>query len=200
MQMVGGGGANRWRCCLRHCATTRKVAGSIPDGVIGIFSCHNPSCRTLDVESTQPLREMEVKRSLGRANNHIIFMCRLSWNVGASTSWNSQGLSWAAQGMLYLHLLWESCKELQKHYEINWYIEVTQRFVANNVFTSGWKRSKRRENFPVNAIKVYRGSRSTGPLILNLGTRWRWALTVGCSVIDKPDNLYIKLDPVRSRV
>jgi hypothetical protein len=23
--------------CLRHCATNRKVAGSIPDGVIGIF-------------------------------------------------------------------------------------------------------------------------------------------------------------------
>jgi hypothetical protein len=27
---------------LRHCATSRKVAGSIPDGVIGIFHCHNP--------------------------------------------------------------------------------------------------------------------------------------------------------------
>ena len=27
----------RWRSWLRHCATIRKVAGSIPDGVIGIF-------------------------------------------------------------------------------------------------------------------------------------------------------------------
>ena len=27
----------RWRCWLRHCATSRKVAGSIPDGVTGIF-------------------------------------------------------------------------------------------------------------------------------------------------------------------
>ena len=26
-----------WLSCLRHCATSRKVAGSIPDGVIGIF-------------------------------------------------------------------------------------------------------------------------------------------------------------------
>ena len=25
----------RWRSWLRHCATNRKVAGSIPDGVIG---------------------------------------------------------------------------------------------------------------------------------------------------------------------
>jgi hypothetical protein len=27
----------RWRSWLRYCATSRKVAGSIPDGVIGIF-------------------------------------------------------------------------------------------------------------------------------------------------------------------
>ena len=28
---------NRWRCWLRHCATNSEVAGSILDGVIGIF-------------------------------------------------------------------------------------------------------------------------------------------------------------------
>ena len=33
----------RWRSCLRHCATSRKVAGSIPSVVIGIFHWHNPS-------------------------------------------------------------------------------------------------------------------------------------------------------------
>ena len=27
----------RWRSWLRHCATSRKVAGPIPDYVIGIF-------------------------------------------------------------------------------------------------------------------------------------------------------------------
>ena len=27
----------RWRSWLRHCATNRKVAGSIPDGVIDII-------------------------------------------------------------------------------------------------------------------------------------------------------------------
>jgi hypothetical protein len=30
-------GGTRWRSWLRHCATSRKVAGSIPDGVIGFF-------------------------------------------------------------------------------------------------------------------------------------------------------------------
>jgi hypothetical protein len=40
-------GDTRWRSLLRHCATSRKVAGSIPDGVIGIFHWHNPSGRTM---------------------------------------------------------------------------------------------------------------------------------------------------------
>ena len=32
----------RWRSWLRHCAKSRKVAGSIPNGVIGIFHWLNP--------------------------------------------------------------------------------------------------------------------------------------------------------------
>ena len=30
-------GGPRWLSRLRHCATSQKVAGSVPDGVIGIF-------------------------------------------------------------------------------------------------------------------------------------------------------------------
>ena len=36
---------------LRHCATSQKVAGSIPDSVIGIFHWHNPSDRTMALGS-----------------------------------------------------------------------------------------------------------------------------------------------------
>ena len=43
---------------LRCCATNRKVAGSIPGGVIGIY---NPSDRTTALGSTQPLTEMSTK-------------------------------------------------------------------------------------------------------------------------------------------
>jgi hypothetical protein len=32
-----GGGGTRWRSWFTHCATSRKVAVSIPDGVIEIF-------------------------------------------------------------------------------------------------------------------------------------------------------------------
>jgi hypothetical protein len=46
---------------LRCCATNRKVAGSIPDGVNGIFHCHKPSDRTMALGSTQPLTEMSTR-------------------------------------------------------------------------------------------------------------------------------------------
>jgi hypothetical protein len=46
---------------LKHCATNRKVAGSIPDGVIGIFHWHNPSGRTIALGTTQPLTEMSTR-------------------------------------------------------------------------------------------------------------------------------------------
>ena len=47
---------------LRCCATNRKVVGSIPDGVIGIFHWHNTSDRTMALGSTQPLTEMSTRR------------------------------------------------------------------------------------------------------------------------------------------
>jgi len=38
-----------------------------------------------------------------RADNLTTFMCRLSWNLGASTSWNPQSLSRPVMGLLYLY-------------------------------------------------------------------------------------------------
>ena len=46
---------------MRHCATSRKVAGSFPDGVTGIFHWHNPSGRTMALGLTQPLKEMSIR-------------------------------------------------------------------------------------------------------------------------------------------
>jgi len=43
-----------------------------------------------------------LKRSVRRADNLATFMCRLSWNLGAKTSWNPQGLSRPVIGLLYL--------------------------------------------------------------------------------------------------
>ena len=49
---------------LRHCATSRKVAGSIPDGVIGIFHWHNPSDPTMALGPTQPVTDMSTRIKL----------------------------------------------------------------------------------------------------------------------------------------
>ena len=51
---------------LKCCSTNKKVAVSIPDGVIGIFHWHNPSDCTMALGSTQPLTEMSTRNiSLG---------------------------------------------------------------------------------------------------------------------------------------
>ena len=41
--------------------TSRKVAGSIPDGVIRDFHWHNPSSRTVALGLTHPLTEMSTR-------------------------------------------------------------------------------------------------------------------------------------------
>ena len=100
----------RWCIWLRYCGTSQKAAGSIPNGVIGIFHWHNPSGCTMPLGLTQPLTEMSTRniflggerRPVHRADNLTTFMCRLSWNLGVSTSWNSQGLSRPIMGLLYL--------------------------------------------------------------------------------------------------
>jgi hypothetical protein len=60
----------RWRSSLRHCATSRKVAGSIPNGVI------LPSGRTMALGSTQSLTEMSTRN---------IFWDKDGWCVGLTT-------------------------------------------------------------------------------------------------------------------
>ena len=46
-------GGTQWLSLLRHCATKRKVAGSIPDGLTRILPRHNPSDCTTALGSTQ---------------------------------------------------------------------------------------------------------------------------------------------------
>ena len=75
----------------------------------GIFHWHNPSGRAMALELIQPLTEMStmnvswgVKAAGARAENLTTFVCRLTWNLGASTSWNPQGLSRPVMEFLYL--------------------------------------------------------------------------------------------------
>jgi hypothetical protein len=99
----------QWHSWLRLCATSWKVVGSIPDSVTEIFHWHNPSGRTVALRLTQPLTEMSTRniswgwrQPVCRVDNVTAFMCWLSWNLGASTSWNPQGLSRRVIGLLYV--------------------------------------------------------------------------------------------------
>ena len=51
----------RWHSWLRHCATTWKVTGLIPDGVLGTLHSHNPSGCTMALGSAHPLTEMNTR-------------------------------------------------------------------------------------------------------------------------------------------
>jgi len=64
---------------------------------------------------TQPLKEISSKniswgwgwglrQPVRTADNLNTSMCRLSWNLGALTSWNPQGLSRPVMGSLYLFI------------------------------------------------------------------------------------------------
>jgi hypothetical protein len=85
---------------LRHCATSRKVAGSIPDEVIGFFNWPNSSSWNMAPESTQPLTETSTRNLPGSKGRpaHKADNLTAMWaddfleNVGASTSYNPVGL------------------------------------------------------------------------------------------------------------
>jgi hypothetical protein len=96
------------RSWLRHYATSRKVAGSIQDEVIGFFNWPNPSSRIMKLGSTQPLTEISTRNLPGgkgrpeRKADNLTAICE----VGASTSHNPMGLHGLLQVQLYLYLTW----------------------------------------------------------------------------------------------
>jgi hypothetical protein len=101
----GRSGSNKQQLWQKHCATNRKVAGSIPDGVAGIFQWLNPSGLIVALGSTQPVTEMSTRnpswgqrRPVFRADNLTTFMCRLSRNSRASR--NPKSLSRPVVGKL----------------------------------------------------------------------------------------------------
>ena len=62
LSLIGNiGTGTQWRSWLRHCATSWKIVGSIPRGVIGIFHVNNPADRTMALGSTQPLTEVSTR-------------------------------------------------------------------------------------------------------------------------------------------
>jgi len=53
----------QWCSWLRHCATIRKVSGSIPDGVFKIFHGLNPSSHTMTLGLSLLLTEISTRNN-----------------------------------------------------------------------------------------------------------------------------------------
>jgi hypothetical protein len=66
----------RWRSCLKHCATSRKVADLIPQGITGIFHWYKPSGPIMALGLTRLLTEMSTRN--------------ISWNVKAASVYGWQ--------------------------------------------------------------------------------------------------------------
>jgi hypothetical protein len=91
----------RYRSCLRYYATSWKVAGSIPDDVIGFLNSIEPSNRTVALGSSQPLTTStrNLPGSKGRpARTADNFTADCLENVGTSTFHNRMGLQGLLQG------------------------------------------------------------------------------------------------------
>jgi hypothetical protein len=97
-------GVTQCRSWLRHSATSLKVMGSIPDGVIGVFHLRNPSGRTMVLGSTQSLSEMRTSNiswglKAARADNLNTFMCRMSLKSGSPNLLELSGSVKACNGI-----------------------------------------------------------------------------------------------------
>jgi hypothetical protein len=91
---------------MRHYATSRNVASSIPDEVIGFFSRPNPSSRTMALGSTQPLTEMSTRNLTGgkgrpvrKADNLTAICEQIVYKIMAASAFhNPMGLHGLLQG------------------------------------------------------------------------------------------------------
>jgi hypothetical protein len=92
-----------------------------------------------------------------RADNLTTFKCRLSRNLGASTSWNPQGLSRVVMGLIYLYLYhitgsllplqrsgnltFRACRTSEMVFDLVLIEKISSLLVAFSV-SSAWERQK----------------------------------------------------------
>ena len=104
MYTVSGGARCWWCSWLRHCATSRKVAGSIQDGVNGIYHWHNPSKRTMalgfdSASNRNENQEYFLRGKGGRCIGLTTFISRIVMKSGSLNLLEPSGSVQACNGI-----------------------------------------------------------------------------------------------------
>jgi hypothetical protein len=116
-------GGMRWCIWLRHCATSWKVAVSIPDSAIGICHWHNPSGRAMTLGSAQPVREKRTRNISwggkgGRYLGLTTYPPSCAYCLGI---WNTQGLSRHVEELLFVLLFaYKGIRVSTVQYTMSW--------------------------------------------------------------------------------
>ena len=97
---------------LRCCATNRRVAGSITDGVIGIFhwqssrSHYGPGVDSASNRNEYQENFLGVNAASAYRWQPYHLPVPLSWNLGTLTSWNPLGHSRPVTGLVCLYFIY----------------------------------------------------------------------------------------------
>jgi hypothetical protein len=65
--------------------------------------CYKLESREFDSQWVSEIFPRRKRRPMSEADNPTTLLCRLSWNLGASTSWNRRGLVRPVQVLFYLN-------------------------------------------------------------------------------------------------
>jgi len=110
---------HEWRSWVSLCATSQKASGSIPNSVIEFFiGIVIPTALwpwdqlSLSQKWVPEMFSWGLRRPVPRADNLATFICRLSWNLGASSSRNTLGLNRPERGFIYPFFVHISKKQL----------------------------------------------------------------------------------------